>query len=140
VPYSPALIITLLLEMALTAFMLTSFGLMLASRIQQVESFQVVIQFFVLPMFFLSGAVFPLRNLPGWLLTLTKVDPLSYAVDPLRRAVFSHIDIPQAVQRTLNPGMSWNGWRLPGGLELALVALVGFVMLSVAIVQFSRTE
>jgi len=105
VPYSPALIITLLLEMALTAFMLTSFGLMLASRIQQVESFQVVIQFFVLPMFFLSGAVFPLRNLPGWLLTLTKIDPLSYAVDPLRRAVFSHIDNPQAVKRTLNTGM-----------------------------------
>ena len=77
VPYSPALIVTLLLEMALTALMLTSFGLMLASRIQQVESFQVVIQFFVLQMFFLSGVVFPLGNVPGWLLTLTKIDPLS---------------------------------------------------------------
>lgn len=140
VPYSPALMATMLVVMALTAFMLTSFGLMLASRIQQVESFQVVIQFFVLPTFFLSGAVFPLSRLPGWLLVLTKVDPLSYAVDPLRRAVFGHLDLPASVQRALNPGMTWNGWRLPGGLELALVALAGAVMLAVAIVRFSRTE
>jgi ABC-type multidrug transport system permease subunit len=55
VPYSPLLMVTLLFEMALAAFILTAFGLMLASRIQQVESFQVVIQFFVLPMFFLSA-------------------------------------------------------------------------------------
>jgi ABC-2 type transport system permease protein len=140
VPYSPPLMATLLFEMALTAFMLTSFGLMLASRIQQVESFQVVIQFFVLPTFFLSGAVFPLAQLPNWLLVLTKLDPLSYAVDPLRRAVFAHLHVPDAVRRALDPGMTWNGWRLPGGLELALVALAGAVMLSIAIVRFSRTE
>jgi ABC-2 type transport system permease protein len=140
VPYSPTLMATMLVEMALTALLLTSFGLMLASRIQQVESFQVVIQFFVLPTFFLSGAVFPLSRLPGWLLVLTKIDPLSYAVDPLRRAVFGHLGLPLAVQRALDPGMSWNGWRLPDGLELALVALVGALMLTIAIVRFSKTE
>jgi ferredoxin len=59
VPYSPPLPLPLLGEMALAAFMLGVFGLMLASRIQQVESFQVVIQFFVLPMFFLWGGVPP---------------------------------------------------------------------------------
>src|ERR1043166_4450832 len=114
VPYSPLLLATLLVEMALTAFMLTAFGLMLASRIQQVESFQVVIQFFVLPTFFLSGAVFPLSGIPGWLEDLPEIDPLSYAVDPLRRAVFAHVNgLTAAAQRTLNPGMTWGGWRLP---------------------------
>jgi ABC-2 type transport system permease protein len=140
VPYSPLLLVTLLLEMALAAFMLTAFGLMLASRIQEVESFQVVIQFFVLPTFFLSGAVFPLTGLPGWLLALTKIDPLSYAVDPLRRAVYAHVNISARAQQALNPGMSWNGWRLPTGIELVLVALVGVVLLGVAIARFSRTE
>ena len=62
VPYSPVLLLTLLVEMALVAFMLTAFGLALASRIKQVESFQVVMQLFVLPMFFLAGAIFPLTR------------------------------------------------------------------------------
>jgi ABC-2 type transport system permease protein len=141
VPYSPLLIGTLLIEMVLTAFMLTAFGLMLASRIEQVESFQVVIQFFVLPTFFLSGAVFPLSGLPAWLEALTKIDPLSYAVDPLRRAVFSHVrGLSGAVSRTLNPGMTWDGWRLPTALELGVVVALGAAMLSLAIVRFSKTD
>jgi ABC-2 type transport system permease protein len=141
VPYSPLLIGTLLLEMTITAFMLTAFGLMLASRIQQVESFQVVIQFFVLPTFFLPGAVFPLSGLPAWLEALTKIDPLSYAVDPLRRAVFAHVNgLSAAVRRTLNPGMTWDGWRLPTVLELGVVIALGAAMLSLAIVRFSKTD
>jgi ABC-2 type transport system permease protein len=141
VPYSPLLIGTLLIEMVLTAFMLTAFGLMLASRIEQVESFQVVIQFFVLPTFFLSGAVFPLSGLPAWLEALTKIDPLSYAVDPLRRAVFAHVDgLSAAMSRTLNPGMTWDGWRLPTALELGVVVALGAAMLSLAIVRFSKTD
>ena len=140
VPYSLPLFLALIVEMALAAFMLTSFGLMLASRIQQVESFQVVIQFFVLPMFFLSGAVFPLSGLPGWLEALTKIDPFSYAVDPMRRAVFAHAGVSGAVRHALNPGMTWNGWRLPTGLELGIVVLLGSLMLSLAIAQFSNTE
>ena len=51
----------------------------MAARMQQVESFQVVMQFVVLPMFFLSGAMFPLTGLPRWLAVLTRLDPLSYA-------------------------------------------------------------
>ncbi len=140
VPYAPTLLAVLVLEMALAAFMLTAFGLMLASRIQQVESFQVVIQFFVLPMFFLSGAVFPLSGLPGWLAVLARIDPLSYAVDPMRRIVFAHTSAPPTVQLALNPGMTWNGWRLPTGLELGLVAALGLVLLVVAAVNFSRTD
>jgi ABC-2 type transport system permease protein len=128
------------LEMALAAFMLTAFGLMLASRIQQVESFQVVVQFFVLPMFFLSGALFPLSGLPGWLSALTKIDPLSYAVDPMRRIVFAHVSFPASAAHTLNPGMSWGSWRLPVGLELGLVAVLGVMLLMVAVFSFSKTE
>jgi ABC-2 type transport system permease protein len=140
VPYSPVLLLTLLGEMALTAFMLTAFGLMLASRIKQVESFQVVMQLFVLPMFFLAGAIFPLTGLPPWLAALTKIDPLAYAVDPMRRAVFAHVPVPPAVAATLNGGVTWGGWRLPTLLSLAVVGIVGLVLLGIAIVQFSRTD
>jgi ABC-2 type transport system permease protein len=140
VPYSPVLMLTLLGEMALAAFMLTSLGLMLASRIKQVESFQVVMQLFVLPMFFLAGAIFPLTGLPLWLAALTKIDPLAYVITPMRNAVFAHVAIPPDVAAQLNTGVTWNGWRLPGGLALAIVGVVALVLLSIAIVRFSKTE
>jgi ABC-2 type transport system permease protein len=140
VPYSPVLMLTLLGEMAIVAFMLTAFGLALASRIKQVESFQVVMQLFVLPMFFLAGAIFPLTGLPLWLATLTKIDPLAYAVDPMRRAVFAHIPIPPEVAARLNGGVTWDGWRLPSTLALAVVGVVGLMLLGIAIVRFSKKE
>jgi ABC-2 type transport system permease protein len=140
VPYSPDLMLTLLGEMALAAFMLTAFGLMLASRIKQVESFQVVMQLFVLPMFFLAGAIFPLTGLSGWLSALTKIDPLTYAVDPMRRAVFAHVAIPRDVALRLNGGVTWDGWRLPSSLALTVVGVVGLVLLGIAIVRFSKTD
>ncbi len=140
VPYAPTLLIVLACEMMLAAVMLTALGLFLAARITQIESFQVVMQFFVLPMFFLAGALFPVGNLPGWLSTLTRLDPLAYAVDPMRRAVFSHVHAPAAVNRKLNPGITWGSFHLPIWLELGIVVLTALAALSGAIAIFSRTE
>ena len=47
----------------------------------------------VMPLFFLSGALYPLNGLPGWLTVLTRMDPLSYIVAPMRHAVFSHLPV-----------------------------------------------
>jgi ABC-2 type transport system permease protein len=140
VPYSPTLFATLLGEMILVAFALTALGVLVASRIGQIESFQAVIQFLVMPMFFLSGAIFPPSGLPQWLAVLTKLDPLSYAVDPMRRAVFAHVHTSVALQQRMNSGVSWDGWRLPIPLELGLVAGGAFVMLLLAVWQFNKVE
>jgi ABC-2 type transport system permease protein len=140
VPYSVPLFLTLIAEMALMAFTLTAFGTVIAARMAQVETFQVVMNFFVLPLFFLSGAVFPLNGLPQWLSWLTKLDPLSYAIDPMRRAVFDSVHVPPRLSHTLNPGMTWGGSRLHVGLELAIVAFLGVAMLVAAVAQFSRPE
>jgi ABC-2 type transport system permease protein len=91
-------------------------------------------------MFFLAGAIFPLTGLPLWLATLTKIDPLAYAVDPMRRAVFAHVAVPSEVAVRLNGGVTWDGWRLPSGLALAVVGVVGLVLLGIAIVRFSKTD
>ena len=136
VPYNPVLLLTALGELALTAFTLTAFGTLLAARMEQVESFQVIMQMFVLPLFFLSGSVFPLTGLPTWLEVLTKLDPLSYAVDAIRRGIFSHI--PGAAHSTFSRPLSWGHWALPVPLELAIVAAVGLAMMGGAIVAFSR--
>ncbi len=140
VPYDALMLAAIVGEMALMAFALTAFGVLLAARMEQMQSFQVVVQFFVMPMFFLSGAMFPLSGLPAWLNALTKIDPLSYAVDPLRRTVFAHLTVGQAELRALSPGLSWNGWVLPVPLELGIVAAIAVVLLAAAMVAFSRTE
>jgi ABC-2 type transport system permease protein len=71
---------------------------------------------------------------------LNRVDPLTYAVDPIRRVVFEHLSMPAAVRARLDPGVTWNGWQVPTGLEIGLVAAIGLAMLGVAVVQFGRTE
>lgn len=140
VPYSPVLILTLVGEMLLAAVTITALGTALASRMAQVESFQVVMQFVVLPIFFLSGALFPLRNLPAWLGVLTKLDPLAYVVDPMRRAVFAHVHTTPTVAHLFGGTMTWDGWPVPIGLELGLTAAFGAVLLTVAVYAFGRTD
>jgi ABC-2 type transport system permease protein len=71
----------------LLSFCLTSLGLAMGSYIDSLEGFQLIVSFVVFPLFFLSGALYPLNNLPGWLSILTKIDPATYAVDALRNAM-----------------------------------------------------
>lgn len=140
VPYSPVLMATLVLELFLLSFVLTSVGLIFAGRTKQIQTFMSTTQLFLLPMLFLSGAMFPLSNLPAWLHTLTRINPLTYAVDPMRRAVFEHLDVSTATVHTLSPGVTWGSWTMPILLELLVVVGIGLALLSVAIAEFSRTE
>jgi ABC-2 type transport system permease protein len=71
----------------LLSFCLTSLGLAIGSYIESLEGFQLIVSFVVFPLFFLSGALFPLSNLPRWLSILTKIDPATYAVDALRNTM-----------------------------------------------------
>jgi ABC-2 type transport system permease protein len=140
VPWSPVLLVELLAIMALTAFTLTSLGIVIASRMQQVESFQFVMQLLVLPMFFLSGAVFPLNRLPKWLAVATKIDPLTYLVNPMRRVVFAHVHPSAHVRAALLPPITWNGWPVPMWVELVGSGAIGVTLLLVAVKLFSHTD
>jgi ABC-2 type transport system permease protein len=140
VPYDPLLILGIFVLQLLLAFAITAFGVMIAIRIKQMQSFMGVMQMIVTPMFFISGALFPPSGLPGWLTVLNRLDPLSYAVDPMRRLVFNHLSISPAARAALDPGITWWGWRVPSLLEAAMVVVLGLIMLGIAIWQFSRTE
>jgi ABC-2 type transport system permease protein len=140
VPYHPVLLIGLFAMMLLLAFMVTAFGLVVAVSIKQAMTFTAVMQMVVMPMFFVSGAFFPVSGLPDWLGVLNRLDPLTYAVDPMRRLVFSHLDVSESARRTLDPGVSWFGWHLPPLFEVAMVLLLGLALLGLAIRRFSRTE
>jgi ABC-2 type transport system permease protein len=133
--YTPALVLTLVGELLLIAFAVTALGLFLAVRMRGLQSFMALVQMLLMPLFFLSGALFPMSGLPGWLTLLTRLDPLTYAVDPLRRAVLAHAGGDLAA---LAPGVTWFGWTVPVLLELTLVALFAAVALAGAVARFGR--
>jgi daunorubicin resistance ABC transporter membrane protein len=139
VPYAPVLIFELILLMVILAFAMTAFGVLMAARIRSIQSFMGVTQMLIMPMFFLSGALYPLGSLPTWLTVLTRINPLTYAVDPLRHAVFAHVD-PGPLAARFGTGVSWFGWDVPAALEAAVVLTMGVLMTVAAMVQFRRAD
>jgi ABC-2 type transport system permease protein len=114
-------ILKLFLLMFLTSFTLTSLGIVIAARMKTMEGFQMIMNFFMMPMFFLSGALFPLSNLPQWMKVLVRVDPLSYGVDILRYTVIGINQYPV--------------WQ-----DLAVLSGLAVIMISLAVYQFGKTE
>lgn len=83
--------------MALIALSFVSVGLVIASRMNNMEGFQMVMSFLVMPFFFLSGAFFPLENVPWWMKFLSSIDPLRYGVDGLRYTLTAHSELSLAL-------------------------------------------
>ena len=76
-----------LLFMALIAATFLGLGLIFASKMKDIQGFSIVMNFVIFPLFFLSGALYPLENFPAWLRIISKIDPLTYGVDGLRGAL-----------------------------------------------------
>ena len=104
VPYNPVMLLELLILQLLLAFAITAFGVMIAIRIKQMQSFMGVTQMVMTPLMFISGALFPVAALPVWLTVLNRIDPLTYAVAPMRTIVFEHLNMSPATREALNPG------------------------------------
>jgi ABC-2 type transport system permease protein len=75
-----------LLMLALIAVVFSALGTLIGSTLREMQGFQLVMNFLVMPIFFLSGAMYPLKNLPPALAALTRIDPLTYGVDGARGA------------------------------------------------------
>lgn len=140
VSLTPVLALVILGEIFLLSFTLTALGLVVVARIQQIQTVMGIMQMVVLPLSFLSGALYPITGLPGWLTFLVKINPVTYVVNPVRTAVFSNVDAPSESLDALNPPLTWWGWPVPIGVQLALVAALGVVFLCVAVRQFSTVE
>ncbi|MEW6329717.1 MAG: ABC transporter permease [Candidatus Micrarchaeota archaeon] len=83
VPSLMNMLVALVLMVVLSCF-LVAVGIAIASVVQEVETFQLIMNFVVMPLFFLSNALFPLENMPSWLRAISTLNPISYAVDGLR--------------------------------------------------------
>ena len=94
-PPSIAALIQILAFMALISLGFVCAGLAFASRLEDPVAFPVVMNFLIMPLFFLSGALFPISNAPSWMRAIAHVNPLMYGVDGLRGAIPSQMGTPE---------------------------------------------
>ncbi|MHB0915077.1 MAG: ABC transporter permease [Thermoleophilia bacterium] len=120
---SPSLLVRLLPTMFLVAFSMTGLGVLVATRLKTMQGFQMIMNFIMMPMFFLSGAMFQLTSAPRWMDSLARVNPLTYGVDAMRAIMLS--DVPS---------------RFPLATDLAVMLAITAVMLTVSVTAFSRQQ
>jgi len=136
VSLSPITIVMVLPLMFLLAFALTSLSIALAARMRSMEGFQVMMNFFMMPLFFLSGALFPLSGLPQWLTVLTLLDPATYGIDPIRRIIMTGSGYsPEAM-----PALVLFGVQLSIAHEIAILAGFAALMLAFAVRSFAQQD
>ncbi|RJQ33386.1 MAG: ABC transporter [Actinobacteria bacterium] len=120
---NPIILIKLWSFMFLIAFSINSLGLIVAVRMKTMEGFQMVMNFFLFPMFLLSGALFPITSLPGWLSYLVRANPLTYGVDLLRQTLLGpHVAV-------FSPYF-----------DLGFLICFAIIAISVAVIMFRTTE
>jgi ABC-2 type transport system permease protein len=140
IPYSPVLIAELVGCLFLGALLLTALGVLLSTRIKTIQAAMPVSQLLIMPMMFLSGSLFPITNLPEWLAVLTRLNPLTYVVQPMRHFTLGTLDLTAAEQERLVPVLTWFGWQVPVGVQLLTVAVITLGLVSLAARVFRTTE
>ena len=95
-----------LVFMILTAIVFAGLGVAIGSVLQDIQGMQLIMNFVVLPIYFLSGALFPLTGLPSVLSFLTRIDPLSYGIDGLRNVLLGTSQFEPAISLAVLAGTS----------------------------------
>lgn len=109
------------LAMLLLSLLFSAFGMVVGSLIKDMQAYPLIINFLVMPLFFLSGAMFPLKGLSPTMLTIATADPLSYGVDSLRQLMIGHAHFGLGID-----------FAVMGGLTFAFLVLGSYL--------FSRME
>jgi ABC-2 type transport system permease protein len=122
----------------LLAFTLSALGVVIAARLKSMQGFQMVMNFLMMPIFFLSGALFPMSGLPAWMTVLTRLDVASYGIDPIRRVVLGGAGVPNAALDKL--GLTLFGNPLPILVEALILLAVGVVFLTFAVRAFRHRD
>jgi len=133
-------LIELIACLFLGALLLTALGVLLSTRIKTIQAAMPMSQLLIMPMMFLSGSLFPLSGLPGWLSVLTRLNPLTYVVQPMRHIVLSQLSLNDEERARLLPVIDWFGWQVPVIVQLLTVVVVTTSLVGVAVLSFRKTE
>ncbi len=122
-----AQIVEVVMVAVLVSFCITSLGILIAARLTSFDGFIIIMNFLVMPMLFLSGAMYPVTSMPVALRHLTQVNPLTYGVDAFKHVLLRNSAPP------LGPEFSLF-------LDLVLIVAISGVMLALAALSFRRKE
>ena len=140
IPYDPLLLVELVGCLFLGSLFLTALGVLLSTRIKTIQGAMPMLQLLITPMMFLSGSLFPLGGLPTWLSVVTRLNPLTYVVQPMRHLVLQHLDLTAAAEQRLLPPLTWAGWVVPVGVQLLTEGVVTAALVALGARLFARTE
>lgn len=124
IPITFIIFFKVLAIMFLVAMTISAMGIILASVIKSMQAFQVITNFLLMPMFFLSGALFPLNNTVRWMDVVSKINPLSYGIDAMRTVILN------------NPSLQ----LYPLWLDIVVLISVTIIMSVLGSILFNRQD
>ena len=140
IPYDPLLLVELIGCLFLGSLFLTALGVLLSTRVTTIQGAMPMLQLLITPMMFLSGSLFPLGGLPAWLSVVTRLNPLTYVVQPMRHLVLERLDLTAAAEQKLLPPLTWAGWAVPVGVQLLTVGVITVALIGLGARLFASTE
>lgn len=120
---------SLFVFMILLSFAISGMGLLIASLMKTMESFGLLMQVLIFPMFFLSGAFFPLTAVPKWMSVLSKINPLTYGVDAFRQILLNKEVTQAAIQKII---------IYPVRIDALFLIIFSAIMISLAVLAFNK--
>jgi ABC-2 type transport system permease protein len=133
VSLSFSMVLELVLVIIIVSVSLSGLGLLVASRMQSQQGFQVVVQLIIMPLIFLAGVFYPVNNVPVWMEVISKVNPLTYGVDAIRQLFLGS-------GGAVTLGVTVFGHTMTVLEDVLLVAAFGIVLLSLSVWSFSKQE
>ncbi len=137
---SVPIIIKLIPMMFLVAFTISSIGLMIASSLKTSQGFQMIIQLLIFPMLFLSGALFPLSGMPGWMNFLVKINPLTYAVDSFKKIILETHKMNPMLKQAMGLNLTVFDHTITLTNEITFISIAGLVFVVLATMTFSKGD
>lgn len=133
-------VLELIPVMFLVAFAISSIGMLIASLLKTAQGFQMIVQILIFPMLFLSGALFPLNGMPGWMNVLVKINPLTYSVDMFKKIIFDVDQMAPQLKEAMGLNLSIFGHVIGFTTEILVVALIALVFVFLATIRFNKAE
>ncbi|MFC4560748.1 ABC transporter permease [Nocardiopsis mangrovi] len=138
VPYRLDLSLLLLAGLGTAALAMTSLAALVAVTIRRIQTFNTVLSVVMTPLLFLSGVVFPVASMPAWMAPIALANPLTYAVDAMRRTIGDRLAAPPG--GALSDPVAWGSYHPSVALELGLVVGFSVAALALAARRFARPD
>jgi ABC-2 type transport system permease protein len=134
VSLSPLLVAQLVPVLIIVSMSLSGLGILVASRMRSQQGFQLIVQIIIFPLIFLSGVFFPVNNVPAWLETISKLNPLTYGVDAIRQIFLGGMAGQGAI------GVTVLGHNMTVIEDMLVVAVFGVILMSIGAYSFSKQD